>query len=226
MQVYGMIRGTAPLALNLGTRWRWVVDFTPCFTAEERTYSTYWIENWRDPEPVRTFWIRDELLPVPGIELHNRRSVDCSLFQIHYSKSTIPDPERGATLIHTAFGWYTVYDTLQTFRRSVAFPFSRISRTWIVTESWKWRQLVTHSTSQCIQHLLCTIIQTNIHLRAWAFGVIFLFSLSQTGELLMWLHRNKASVCTELGKNHRGQAAILWQIQTRVHRATSGCEHY
>jgi len=65
-----------------------------------------------------------------------------------------------------------------------------------------------------------------IHLRAWAFGVIFLFSLSQAGELLMWLYRNKASVCAALGKNHCGQAAILWQIQTRVHRATSGCEHY
>jgi hypothetical protein len=87
MQVYGGIRGTAPLALNLGTRWRWVVDFTPCFTAEERTYGTYWIQNWRDPEPVRTFWIRDEQLAVPGVELHNLRSVDCSLFQIHYTRS-------------------------------------------------------------------------------------------------------------------------------------------
>jgi len=41
MQVYRGIRGTAPLVLNLGTKWRSVVDFTPCFTAEERTYGTY-----------------------------------------------------------------------------------------------------------------------------------------------------------------------------------------
>lgn len=51
---------------------------------------------------------------------------------------------------------------LQTFRRSIPFPFLRISRAWIVTEFWKWTQLVTHSRPQCIQHLLCTIIQTNL----------------------------------------------------------------
>lgn len=87
MQAYGGIRGTATLALNLGTRCRWVVDFTPCFTAEGRTYGTHWIGNWRDPQTVRTFWLRDKYLPVPGIELQNLRSVDWSLSQIHYTRS-------------------------------------------------------------------------------------------------------------------------------------------
>jgi hypothetical protein len=87
MQAYGRIRGTAPFALNLGTSWRWVLDFAPCFSAEERTYGTHWIENWGDPEPVKILWIRDEYFQVPGIELQNLRSVDWSLTQIHYTRS-------------------------------------------------------------------------------------------------------------------------------------------
>jgi len=109
MQAYGGIRGTAPLALNLGTRWRWVVDFTPCFTVEERTYGTHWIWNWRDPEAVRTLWIWDEYLPVPGIELQYLRSVDWSLSQIHYTRSwrwRNANPYCFRVIYHTRI-WYT-----------------------------------------------------------------------------------------------------------------------
>jgi hypothetical protein len=36
--------------LDLGTRWRWVVGFTPCrFTPGERAADTHWIGGWVGP---------------------------------------------------------------------------------------------------------------------------------------------------------------------------------
>jgi hypothetical protein len=45
--------GIAPRILDLGTRWRWVVNFTACrFTPRERAPGTYWIGGWVGPTAV------------------------------------------------------------------------------------------------------------------------------------------------------------------------------
>jgi hypothetical protein len=42
--------GIAPLILDLGTRWKWVVSFTPGrFAPRERAPGTHWIGGWVGP---------------------------------------------------------------------------------------------------------------------------------------------------------------------------------
>jgi hypothetical protein len=55
--------------LDLGTRWRRVVSFTPSgFTSGERAPGTHWIGSWLVPGPVWTLGVEKNLLPLPGIE--------------------------------------------------------------------------------------------------------------------------------------------------------------
>jgi hypothetical protein len=49
------VRGSiAPRILNLGTRWKWVVRFTPrpLYPRRERPLSTHWIAGWVDLRPL------------------------------------------------------------------------------------------------------------------------------------------------------------------------------
>jgi len=44
-----------PPILNFGSRWRWVVSFTPRkLYPEKRAPITHWTGGWVDPEPVWT----------------------------------------------------------------------------------------------------------------------------------------------------------------------------
>jgi hypothetical protein len=64
---YSGIRGIAPLTLNCGARWRWVVILTSqlLYPGKEPRYPQ---EVGRAPAPVGTFRRREKLLPLPGME--------------------------------------------------------------------------------------------------------------------------------------------------------------
>jgi hypothetical protein len=48
MKTYCSFRGAAPLILNLGCKWKWVVYFTaqPLSTGGERSHGTDWMGGW------------------------------------------------------------------------------------------------------------------------------------------------------------------------------------
>jgi hypothetical protein len=64
MRKYCGSGGIVPRILDLGTRWRWVVSFTPRsrFTPRERVPGTHCI-GWVYPEPVWTRWSIYSTLP-------------------------------------------------------------------------------------------------------------------------------------------------------------------
>jgi hypothetical protein len=50
MKTHWGSRGSAPLILDLGTRWKWVVNSRPGgFTPRERGHDTHWIRDWMGP---------------------------------------------------------------------------------------------------------------------------------------------------------------------------------
>jgi hypothetical protein len=56
---------TVPCILNIGTRWRWVVSFTPR-PIYSRGKSSWYPLQWRlggSPEPVWTWWEKSRILP-------------------------------------------------------------------------------------------------------------------------------------------------------------------
>jgi len=53
MKVYWGSGGITPRILDLGTRWRWVVSFTPQPPySREREPGTHWIRGWVGPTAV------------------------------------------------------------------------------------------------------------------------------------------------------------------------------
>jgi hypothetical protein len=53
MKAYWGSRGIAPRILDLGTRWRWVVSFTPLpLYPKERTPGNHWIGVWVGPRSI------------------------------------------------------------------------------------------------------------------------------------------------------------------------------
>jgi hypothetical protein len=64
----GGSRGVAPLILNLGTRWNWVVNVTlRSLHAREKDPVPMECEAWWALLSVWTFWRRESSLPSPGI---------------------------------------------------------------------------------------------------------------------------------------------------------------
>jgi hypothetical protein len=72
---------------DLGTRWRWVVSFTPqLFCPLGRAPGTHWIGGWVAPEEKRKF------LTLPGLELWplGRPARSQSLYRLCYRGSPRP----------------------------------------------------------------------------------------------------------------------------------------
>jgi hypothetical protein len=69
MKSYRGSRGLAPLNLNLGTRWRYVVNITPrpLYTKEGAQVLIEY-EAGSAPESVSTFRRREEFLPLPVLK--------------------------------------------------------------------------------------------------------------------------------------------------------------
>jgi len=73
--------GIAPLILNLGTRWRWVVNFTPR-QLYFREISRYLLNKRLGCPPS---WRKQKnLLPIPGFECHIVQPVAQSLYLLSY----------------------------------------------------------------------------------------------------------------------------------------------
>jgi hypothetical protein len=73
------------IILYLGTRWRWVVSFTPrSLYPQARTPVTFGQEAGWAPESVLTLWRRKKPFPLPGIE---SRPSGQSLYRLNYRGS-------------------------------------------------------------------------------------------------------------------------------------------
>jgi hypothetical protein len=71
MKAHRGSRGIAPLILNLGTKWRWEVNFTPRpLYSQEGTPVLIEQETGWTPEPVWTVF-GEKLLPLPEFEPRN-----------------------------------------------------------------------------------------------------------------------------------------------------------
>jgi hypothetical protein len=69
MEAYRGSRDIAPLVINLGTKWRWVVNFKlRSFYPLERSPVSTEQEAWLATEPVWTFCRKYNILHVPGFE--------------------------------------------------------------------------------------------------------------------------------------------------------------
>jgi len=70
MKAYRGCRGMAPRIVNLGTSWRWVVNFMPrlLFSIERPPISITWEAGWA-PEPVWTFLGKDKYIAPTGIRI-------------------------------------------------------------------------------------------------------------------------------------------------------------
>jgi hypothetical protein len=63
MKTYYRSGGIAPRILDLGSRWRWVVSFTPGrFTPRERAPGTHWIGAWVGPRTVLDAVVKRKIL--------------------------------------------------------------------------------------------------------------------------------------------------------------------
>ena len=71
MKEYRGSRGITPLILDIGTRWRWVVNFTflPIYSlGKKKSLIPYEYEAGYAKEEFWSFWRRKTLLPVPRIK--------------------------------------------------------------------------------------------------------------------------------------------------------------
>jgi hypothetical protein len=86
---------TAPRILELGSRWRWVVSFTP-----RRIPGTQWIGRWLYSRAgLRRFGEEKNLFSLPGIELR---------FLGHRTSSVVPIP---TTLSRISTNWAELRQT-------------------------------------------------------------------------------------------------------------------
>jgi hypothetical protein len=61
--------GIVPLILNLSTRWKWVVSFTPLPLYPQGTAPCiHWVGGWLDPRAGRNVKEKRRILPLQGIE--------------------------------------------------------------------------------------------------------------------------------------------------------------
>jgi hypothetical protein len=65
MKAYGGVGVTDPHFLDLGSRWRWVVSFTP----RPLSPGAHWIGGWVDPRAGLDDLENRRLLTLPGVEL-------------------------------------------------------------------------------------------------------------------------------------------------------------
>jgi hypothetical protein len=77
--------GILPRILNLGTRWRWVVNFTSRFLYPRgKGPVTHWA-----PEQIWTLWQRDEISAPAGNRTPVVQSSTCSLYCLSYPGSVV-----------------------------------------------------------------------------------------------------------------------------------------
>jgi hypothetical protein len=72
--------------LDIGTRWRWVVDFMP---RPLYPSGTHWVGGWVGPRPGLVNVEKIKFLTVPGLELRTlvRPSSSQSLYRLSYPGS-------------------------------------------------------------------------------------------------------------------------------------------
>jgi hypothetical protein len=70
MKTYWVNGGIATRILDLGTRWRWVVSFTP----REGAPSTHWIGGWVSPSAVLNAAVKRKI-PRPRRESNPRTPI-------------------------------------------------------------------------------------------------------------------------------------------------------
>jgi hypothetical protein len=69
MKTYWGSGGIAPRILDLGNRWRLVVNFTPrSLYPRKITHGTHWIGGWVDPRTVLDTAVKKKFPAPPGIE--------------------------------------------------------------------------------------------------------------------------------------------------------------
>jgi hypothetical protein len=116
-----------PRILDLGTRWRWVVSFTPrpLYPLDSR-----W--GWA-PEPAWTTWRREKISPSPALELRplHRPTRNQSLYRLSYPGNKIqtnPSPvgliKRGPITLNSFVNWL--------------LDFSIISPVKLLTQAWNY----------------------------------------------------------------------------------------
>jgi hypothetical protein len=72
---------------DLGTRWKWVVSFTPRpFHPRRKSAGTHWIGGWVGPKTGLDDVEKSEISPLPGLELRTlgRPARSLSLYRLSY----------------------------------------------------------------------------------------------------------------------------------------------
>jgi hypothetical protein len=95
IKAYKGRRGISPLILNLGTLWRWVVNFMPHAAALPQ-YPLY--RRMVGPQTDWTFWGRGKYLASAGI-----RTLDHPARRLDTTPSTLPQSSRHYTKYATPF---------------------------------------------------------------------------------------------------------------------------
>jgi len=89
MMVYKGSRCTAPLILNLSTRWRWVVNFIhQAATSLGNNHSTYWVRGCRVSKYGMDILDKRKCLAHAGICFLHHRTNNLSPYQVRYPGST------------------------------------------------------------------------------------------------------------------------------------------
>jgi hypothetical protein len=95
MKMYRRSIGITPLILDLGTRWRRVVNFTSqTLYSLGKTSVPNEQEAGFAPEPVWTFWRREKSVATAGIQTpdcttHSLTAISTTLYQLRFVCSTV-----------------------------------------------------------------------------------------------------------------------------------------